>query len=437
MSGQKRKDSKKHQFSISLLMVGTVLIVFSFSGLLKAEEINLAIHSSPWFPAYEKVIKMYEKETGNKINIYKYPHRTLYEKEILAAVAGESTYDIMHFDPAWTPFFMGKGYATPLKEIDPNFDLPSNIIDYGYASRWSHKVNYCTPDGTLYGVPVNANIQLFFYRADKYKEAGLATPPQTWSDVVTAAEKLHNPPSIYGYAIITVAKVQATYFWLPVLWTFGGDIFANPPQDWSVTIDSPQSKAALQFDLNMKRFCPPGIGNTSQSDVLSYLANGQVLQAINVSATYPYMDNPKFASEPGKVEFAPIPMKKEIGKHVLVGGGWHAVIPKASKHKKAALDFLKWFLRKDVQMIYAKAGGVPVNEEVYRELAATGEQKWRFCKAYLEAMPYVKLRPITMKWPKIVDVIAVNVQNAIVEKITVDKAISNMAAGIKKIMAEK
>jgi len=436
MVSQKKRTCRKQWLSVGWALAGILVLTFWLSGMLGAEEISLAIHKSPWYPAYETIIKMYEQETGNKININTYPHRTLYEKQILAAVYGESTYDIMHFDNAWTPFFMGMGYSTPLKKIDPDFELPPGTIDYACATRWSHEANYATPDGTLYGVPVNANIQLFFYRGDKYKEAGLATPPETWSEVITAAEKLHKPPSTYGYAIITVADIQAAYFWLPVLWTFGGDIFADIPRDWSVAIDSPQSRAAVQFDLDMKKFCPPGIGNTSQHDVLSYLANGQLLQAINVSATYPYMDNPEFAAEPGRIEFAPVPMKKEIGKHFLEGGGWYAVIPKGSKHKKAALDFLKWSLKEDVQMVYAKAGGIVVREQVYRTLAATGERKWRFCKAYVDAMPHAKPRPMTMKWPKIVAAIGTNLQDAVTGKISVDTATANMAKEIEKAIAE-
>jgi len=183
-------------------IVGLAVVVISFSICVpvwaQKETVVLAIHASPWLPAYKKLMKMYEEETGNKIEVREYPHRTLYEKEIIAAVEGSDAYDIMHFDPAWTPFFMGMGYATPVKEIDPTFELPPEILDYGYAGRWSFEENYCTPDGILFGVPVNANIQLYFYRGDKLKNAGLGTPPQTWEEVITAAEKLHNPPSFYA-----------------------------------------------------------------------------------------------------------------------------------------------------------------------------------------------------------------------------------------------
>jgi len=223
---------------MGVLMLGLLNFGSVLPAVAQKTEITVAIHESPWLPAFKELISMYEKATGNKVNLLTYPHPTLYEKQIVTAVHGGSTYDVMNLDDAWVPFFMGYRYATPLKEIDPDFELDTQIMEYRYSTRWSHEKNYSTADGILYGIPVNGNQQLYFYRGDKFQEAGLPTPPQTWEDVTESARKLHNPPQLYGYATITVAPIQASYFWFPILRGMGGDILVNPPEgDWTVRIN--------------------------------------------------------------------------------------------------------------------------------------------------------------------------------------------------------
>ena len=48
--------------------------------------------------------------------------------------------------------------------------------------------------GVVYGVPINGNIQVLYYRADLYEKAGLKVPT-TWDELLANARKLHNPPN--------------------------------------------------------------------------------------------------------------------------------------------------------------------------------------------------------------------------------------------------
>lgn len=425
---------KKKIGAISLFCV---IAVFLGSFVFAAEEVVIGIHPSPWYPAFKAMVDKYMQETGNKIKLLEFPHPTLMENEMIAAREGADTFDIMSIDDSYLPFFVGgeRRFLTPIKEIDPNFELGPEFIDFKNSFKWSHEHNYSHPDGVLYGIPTQGNFQMFFYRGDLFQEAGLSVPPQTWKDVEVAASKLHNPPKLFGYATVTVAKLQAVYFWMPILRSFGGKIFEDPPYDWTVTINSKEVADSLNWIVNMSKYCPPGIGNTSQSDVLSYLGNGQLAQALNVTAIYPFMDDPNSCMFPGKVDFAS-PPAGETGIRFSTIGNWLAVIPKGAKRKKEALEFLKWFLKPENQVFFGESGGIPSNLEAIKALAAREGREWRFFRAYLETFEFMGERPRIMEWPRIEDVMGTYFQKVVTGEIEVEEALKKMESEIEKIMQE-
>jgi multiple sugar transport system substrate-binding protein len=416
----------------STLLLLFLAALFMAANPAAAETLRMAIHDSPWWPAYEKVIEEYERQTGNTVEIFQYPHATLYEKQVASARQGTDLFDIVHFDDAWAPFFMGGGYLAPVEEIDRGFELDPNIIEYGWSGRWSDEADYTTEDGTLYGIPVNGNIQLFFYNGDAYAEAGLSAP-ETWEEVRHAAETLHSR-SLFGYATITVADIQAVYFWMPILRSFGGGVFADPPNDWTVTVSDCNSLASLEWILGMREFSPPGIGNTGQQDVLSYLSNGQLAQAVNVSAVFPFMDDPNFAAFPGLIEFAPVPAHSETGERSSTIGNWVAGIPKTSPNKELALDFLRFITSKEMQVLTGEFGGVPVRIDAYEELAAREDHEFRFFRAYLDTFEYAESRPRIEQWPEIVSALGANFQKAMVNELSAQEAVDVMAKDVVRIM---
>jgi len=418
-----------------LVIAGIFLISFMVPAIAQKHVVNIALHDSPWLPAFRKLVPLYEQETGNKIKLHIFPYSGLYEKEVAEVTTGRKTFDIMFIDDSWGPFFFGGGYMTPLKEIDPGYEKDPEIIEYDYAGRWSFEKRYSTVDGELMGLPINGNIHLLYYRPDKFEETGLSIPPLTWKDVESAAQKLYDlTKPFYGYVHRGERGNPVVFNFLPVLRSFKTDIFADPPSDWTITINSEKAKRALKMWVGLTKWAPPGIGNVGQSDIIAMLVTGRAAQAITVAASWPWMDDPEFSTIPYKVGFAITP-KAEDGVHAPAIGMWIMAIPKVVENKEVPLDFMKWVTSYKAQMEYARAKAVPIRADVYRSSLAE-QKEYRWMKAYNDSFKFAKARPKIMEWFQIEDVLGLHLNRALIGGESSSEALDATAREIYKIMAE-
>ena len=163
------------------------------------DPITVLIPEEPWFSAMAKLAELYEEETGNVVNLSVTPFQGMIQKSVNSIQAPESEFDIIVLNEALYPMFYASQWVVPFNDINPDFELDPEIISYENAARWDPELGISTADGAVYGIPINGNVQLFFYRADLYEENGLSAP-ETWADVEEAAAILADPPNIYGYA---------------------------------------------------------------------------------------------------------------------------------------------------------------------------------------------------------------------------------------------
>ena len=154
--------------------------------------ITILINESPWFAGFEALVNKYMEDTGNEVVLNVTPFNGMLEKSRNAVQAEQSEFDILNLNEQWYVQFYEGGLVTPIKEIDPDFELDPNVIEYDYATRWDPEIGYSGPNGEIYGLPINGNIQLFFYRTDLFEEAGLE-PPETWAEVEAAAQGVQRP----------------------------------------------------------------------------------------------------------------------------------------------------------------------------------------------------------------------------------------------------
>ena len=372
----------------------------------KVEPISVLINDSPWFPGFEKLVNLYEEKTGNQVNLDVTPFNGMLEKTNNSVTAQTSDHDILNLNEIWYSTFCEGGFLTPINDIDPDYKLDPNIIEYDYSTRWNHDKKWSTPDGTLYNIPINGNIQLFYYREDLFEKASLQ-PPVSWDDVLAAAQKYYKADEFYGYAIQgKKAGSSASWSFLPHLRSFGGDFFAAPPDDWAVTINNDKAKEALDLWLDLGiNFGPPNTADLAQSNLIELMITDKLLQTIIVVAAWANMDDPEKSLVIDKVNTCVVPQPVSGGGHATTSGIWVMGIPKnlPDSRKRASLTFLNWATTLEAQIEYTKFGSVPVRQDVFTSELAH-DRNYRWMKAMADSTPYI--RP-SLKFPQATQVIEV------------------------------
>src|SRR3989440_4344373 len=189
-------------------------------------------------------------------------------------------------------------------------------------------------------------------------------PPTSWNDVLANA-KTTKKSNFYGYVIRGKATNPASSDSLPILWSFGGDIF---DQNWKVKLDSTESIDAITFlTKTLKQYAEPGAENTDAADRDRLIASGQAFQSTTWPAEVTDVVEAQGTSQVvGKMNYIPIPQGPS-GKGIGMMGNWLLGIPKGSKNGSAAADFIKWMLQTENMKTYVQNGGIPTRTSLLND----------------------------------------------------------------------
>jgi multiple sugar transport system substrate-binding protein len=407
----------------------------SFLDVGRHPPITILINSSPWYAGFENVVQLYEKQTGNKVNLDVTPFGGMLEKARNAVRSGTSPHDLLNLDTQWTIEFYSGGFLTPLKEIDPQFELPEQVMTYHDSGYWNEAKKWRTRDGgKLMAYSPNGNVHLLMYRADLFQAAGLAAP-ETWDDVLAACGRLQEPGRIYGMVSRGERGNAIRFDWMPFMLGKGATIAREPQNgDFTVVINSPQAKAALDLYIDMMKRCgPPNVGALGQSDLIQLLATGRAAQGIVVAAAWPTFDDPTKSTVAGKMNAAVVPRPID-GTHGVVIGNWHFVVPKnlPDARKLAAIAFSKWFLTAGAQRAYLEGGGIPVRRDVLSpELASN--PKYRWVKAYVDSQRYAKQELGYSEGPQVEQILGLRLNQALIGEMSSGRALNTAAKEIEEL----
>jgi multiple sugar transport system substrate-binding protein len=396
--------------------------------------ITMLINDSPWFGGFEKLVGLYEEQTGNMVNLDVTPFAGMLEKTRNAVRDTQSPYELLNINSGWYVEMYEGDFLTPLLDIDPNFELDPGIITYDDSIFWNAEKNWTTRDGQLLTVPINGNLQLFYYRADLYEEAGLE-PPETWDDVYAACETFQLPDDVYCYVVRGERGNAIRFNWMPYMVGYGASVEKDPENgDYTVTLNSPEAKQALDLYIDLaKKYGPPNSGQIGQSDMIQLLVTGKAVHEVMVAAAWPNMDNPEKSVVVGKVNVTVIP-KPVDGEHSTSIGHWVGGIPRnvSDEGKQAALAFLKWFQTYDAQYKYAEFGSVPVHQGAY-ESDLSEKPEFRWMKAMAASTPYASLALNYREGPQVEEVLGLRLNQALVGELTSAQALNLAAEEIYEI----
>jgi multiple sugar transport system substrate-binding protein len=388
--------------SIGTVRLGTAWALFTALALApaavlaqKVVPITVVINQSPWFGGFSKVVEAYEKETGNKVNLDVNPFAGSAEKQRSSVRSKEGQFDLLVMNSTWLAEFYHGGFLVPLNEIDPAFKLDPQVISYDDTAYWDAKTKTnSAKTGVVYGVPINGNIGVLYYRADLYEQAGLKVPT-TWDELLANARKLHNPPNVYGMVLRGARSASdISYDWMPYLHSYGGAIFKDEKAgDFTVTLNSPQAKQAFDMYLELAKTAgPPNPGSYGQAQVIQALVTGKAAHGTPVIAAWSQMDDPTKSAVVGKMGVAVLP-RGPGGQHAPTLGHFIGAIPKniPKERQVATLTFLKWFQTYDAQLKYAQAGQPPIRKDVYAAADFGKKPEYRWMKAMVDSAPYPRM----------------------------------------------
>jgi len=377
----------------------------------------------------KKVAPTYQQQTGITMEIVEFPYDQLFEKLVTTFQANGSSYDLCMMDDPWMPKFGTMGALQPL---DANFgftrdsDIPSVVYDVG---TWPPPHGPVPPSEQgktqhLYGITIVGNVEMFMYRSDK------SSAPTSWDDVLSNAAK-YNASQFYGYVIRGKATNPVSSDSLPILWSFGGNVFDD---NWKVQLDSDASITAVDFlTRKLKKYAEPGPENTDAADRSRLMAIGQAYQ----STVWPgeitgIVEDPSVSQVKGKVAYIPMPQGSS-GKGFGMMGNWLLGIPKGSKNGSAAADFIKWMLQTSNMRNYVAQGGIPIRKSILNDSSLTSANPYFPALAKsLDAGP--NWRPRTDQWNAVETVYGTQMNAAVAGTITPQAAMQKAAADIRALM---
>lgn len=249
--------------------------------------------------------------------------------------------------------------------------------------------------GKQYGIPFVSSVRKLYYNKELFRDAGIASPPQTWSELKEDARKIKNTGKARGFGVdLTDNEIQAylSYFFIGA---GGGWI-----KDGTWTINSPENVEGLTFlkEMYMEGLTDSDPSVTTRDEKQRVLGDGKL--GMMISGNYFAKVVPR--EFPG-LEFdkGPIPVKDGV-KPINFGVQDLLVSFKTDHTNKQALSkFLDYLYSNPVyEQIIQEEGFLPVTKLTGERLGSANEDM----KADLAALRTASFYPIGQpEWQAVMD----------------------------------
>ncbi|HEX3815919.1 MAG TPA: sugar ABC transporter substrate-binding protein [Mycobacteriales bacterium] len=313
--------------------------------------LSVAIVSNSQMQDAQKLAPIFEREhPGIKVHFISLPENEARAKITASVATNSGEFDIAMISNYETPLWAKNGWLTnlsPYADKTPGYD-PGDFIG-PIRQSLSYKNN-------LYSVPFYGESSFLMYRKDLFKKAGLTMPAHpTWPQVEQFAAKLDDPKkNLNGICLRgdpgwgeVLAPLDT------VINTFGGRWF-DP--SWKAQLDSPAVIKAVQFYTDLiKKYGEPGAAQAGFSECATQFGQGNSAMWYDATSAVSSVEDPQSSTVSGKVGYAQAPVVKTKSAGWLYT--WSLAIPKTSKHKDAAWQFMSWMTSKDYMKLVGQKLG--------------------------------------------------------------------------------
>ncbi len=212
-------------------------------------------------------------KTGTEVELVHIPESYFQKLPIL--FASRQAPDVLFLNNMTLPSYADSGALQPL---DTRLAGSTALREEDYfaqgleAMRWKKQ---------LYAVPRDLSNLVVYVNRDMFKQAGVSVPRATWTmpQMLDAAQRLSRGSG--QERIFGISFDKRPLFWLPYLWSEGGDLF--DATFTRSTLAEPQAIAAMQFyaDLAHRHHVAPREIDTGNAPMAQLFAQGKLAMFVS------------------------------------------------------------------------------------------------------------------------------------------------------------
>jgi multiple sugar transport system substrate-binding protein len=347
---------------------------------------ELTIFWAEWDPAnyLQELVNEYTAETGVVVTVETTPWQDFQTKAFTEFNAGGSAYDMVVGDSQWLGAASEAGHYVDLTD----FFTEHNLGEVFAPATVTYYAEYPGNSGKFWAIPAEGDAVGWSYRKDWFEdpaemEAFQAeygyelAPPETWAQLLDIAEFFHRPDeNRYGVAIYTDNSYDGLVMGIEnALFSYGGNLGDYETYQVEGILNSEQSVKALEDYRQLYEYTPPGWSKSFFVENNQAITENLAAMSMNYFAFFPALLNPATNPNAEATGFFANPAGPDGDQFAALGGQGISIVS-YSENQEEAFKFLEWFIRDDIQQLWAELGG-------YTAHAATLESE-----AFRSATPY-------------------------------------------------
>jgi multiple sugar transport system substrate-binding protein len=320
------------------IAAGSVLAAPQIKAQSKPEKLVHVGDNGPWHWAMvEEVAPAFEKATGIKIDFTLLPVDPWRARLRTELGAGSAGIDIVQFSvgmAGWIAPHM-EDHATLLPALE------SHGADFDWNDFLAGTKKAATYDGKLAGIPYRITTGILHYQKALLEQAGVK-PPGTWPEFLKAALAVNTPPQRYAFGIFGLQGAGMFVGWNSWHYSNGGRLLNFKTGEVFVNDEKGVEALTYYAELNTKYKVVPPEAMTWAFDEI--VAGGQSDRYAMVQMFAPYgtlINDPKLSKTGGKWAWTTVPGPTSPDQGVTWIDGHNLGVPKYSKNKEWALEFIR------------------------------------------------------------------------------------------------
>jgi multiple sugar transport system substrate-binding protein len=292
----------------------------------------------------------FERQTGIKVNVEVVPWSDLLNRLLAAATSGQGP-DVVNIGNTWSASLQATGAFIPFDDATlgtvggKDRFVPAALAAAGAAGQ---------PPAA---VPIYSLAYALYYNKQMFADAGIAGPPTTWEDLVTAGKKLASGGK-WGLAIEGANISENSHHAFTFSQQYGGEWFDSAGKP---TFDTAANVAAIKRYIDfmaVDKIANPSNAEYAQNQSISDFANGKVgmllWQAAGSALKAQNMAADAYGVAPVPFLGSPPAGGKRVNSMVA---GINMAVFKHTKNRDAALKFVKFMTSDEEQVILNRTYG--------------------------------------------------------------------------------